>query len=952
MSSEILSISESNGKRKIKNKAPKRLRRKNKPVENDTEKNETEHILATDNGSLTNERPMPDNVPTVSSTSSITMDEVSYWKTCTKKAMDLLERQASNRRKLFIERHQERIDCIQCVLQQRQQICMLSEKYHSISQSYETLRDELRTKDERLKILDDRLHDRDELIRDNEFLRVQFRLVEQKCERLTVEYNKKLEETHCFEQEANEQIESLMDEIERIKRDLVLEEYRKQEAERKVRYYDEKLLTEQTGNKKMQQDLIQLRQELKSIHMRYDALQIEMLAMHKANNNDVSLIPTKDTSEKEWPSQRVGDRGFDEHVETKRSKRKTRDRTESSTSRTSSSSEHQTKVVKKLSKNKENDSDNPSLNRKKKSLKSNQTNKNHLPMVTVTQASPSIDQPIVAERDAGEKLFPSSRSATSDSSATTSDSHSTSSESQLLKPRTKKPSRYPCRRAQRPKQNKSSLYNDDFIPIDDFSHEFIYESHLGRSCKNVIVVSARHPHSFFLQTVDDLTHGDNFFSKMNEFYNRCFDAQRLAISKAALRANLCCVARDETYPDVWNRAQLLEYHRETDQCSLLLVDLGTWQECVPRANLRHILVPFRNECVRSVPCRLAGVAPAKPEKNGLWSECDIPDAIKTFRNVIDNVPTEVEVLDRSPNGSYFVNLFVTHETFVCVNDFLLYHKIAIPIDDCKTLKPEELDPVTHKPLLAIIYEFNLQGKLLAEEIEANELKQKEEQKKKYEEEQQRQSNCRLPCIRIIDIFSPTPKKLIFARYNKWVMIPWFCISSLFEPPLSESTIERFAILYKFSPVMITPLTNAVLCAHLEKCMPLVNYDAKPLSHGYETKIALYSIDCVRKLLLNHRFDNEFLFERLDEGREAEMKEDLDFWEVSSSQQNYFSVDSKKSNEKSKQSKIALLKSHKDQLESRLERMTLSNPEYQSIQRQLMNTMEELCELSNDSSSSY
>ncbi|CAF1452815.1 unnamed protein product, partial [Adineta ricciae] len=77
MPSEILSTNESNGKRKIKNKAPKRLRRKNKPVENDTEKNETEHISTTDNGSLTTERSIPDNVPTVSSTSSITMDEIS-----------------------------------------------------------------------------------------------------------------------------------------------------------------------------------------------------------------------------------------------------------------------------------------------------------------------------------------------------------------------------------------------------------------------------------------------------------------------------------------------------------------------------------------------------------------------------------------------------------------------------------------------------------------------------------------------------------------------------------------------------------------------------------------------------------------------------------------------------------------------------------------------------------
>lgn len=64
----------------------------------------------------------------------------------------------------------------------------------------------------------------------------------------------------------------------------------------------------------------------------------------------------------------------------------------------------------------------------------------------------------------------------------------------------------------------------------------------------------------------------------------------------------------------------------------------------------------------------------------------ILDAIKTFRNVIDNVPIEVEVLNQSENGSYFVNLFATHETFVCVNDFLLYHKIAIPVDDCRTLR--------------------------------------------------------------------------------------------------------------------------------------------------------------------------------------------------------------------------------------------------------------------------
>jgi hypothetical protein len=87
------------------------------------------------------------------------------------------------------------------------------------------------------------------------------------------------------------------------------------------------------------------------------------------------------------------------------------------------------------------------------------------------------------------------------------------------------------------------------------------------------------------------------------------------------------------------------------------------------------------------------------------------------------------------------------------------------------------------------------------------------------------------------------------------------------------------MLYKFSPVNITPLTNAVLCAHLEKCMILVNYNSKNLPQGRQIVIALYSIDCVRKLLLNHHFDNQFIFDRLDEAREVEMKNEQEFWEV-------------------------------------------------------------------------
>ncbi|CAF2351484.1 unnamed protein product [Rotaria sp. Silwood2] len=422
MPTESLRNSESSSKHKLKNKIPKRLRRKNKQNDNNIGENITNDIPKTDHITLTKENTIQENAPCLLNTSPsrtddnqvvVSMDETSmyYWKYCTKKALDILAKQASNRRKLLIERHQERIDSIQCILSQREQINTLTEENHSMSQLIDSLRNEVRTKDENIKSLEEKLHDRDGLIRDNEFLRVQLQVTEQKFQRITIEYSKKMEENHQHEDEYNEQIQSFIDEIERIKRDLVLEEYRKQEAERKVRYYEDKIKIEQNLNKKIQQDLIQLKQELKSIHVRYDSLQIEMLAMHKANNNDISLIPTRDTNENEWSKKRPINHDIDEQLETKRSKRKTRDRTKSSASTTS---------------------------------------KNHLPVVTLTEASPSNDQGILVEKDSTQLLIPPSASATSDSNTSTTDSQDTSCESQSTIARTKKQSRYPCRRAQRP----------------------------------------------------------------------------------------------------------------------------------------------------------------------------------------------------------------------------------------------------------------------------------------------------------------------------------------------------------------------------------------------------------------------------------------------------------------------------------------------------------------------
>lgn len=87
------------------------------------------------------------------------------------------------------------------------------------------------------------------------------------------------------------------------------------------------------------------------------------------------------------------------------------------------------------------------------------------------------------------------------------------------------------------------------------------------------------------------------------------------------------------------------------------------------------------------------------------------------------------------------------------------------------------------------------------------------------------------------------------------------------------------MLYKFSAVYVTPLNHPVLCANLEKAMSLVSYHNKDFCHSNQSKIALYSVDCVKRLLLNHYFNDEFISERLDEARAAEMKNDQEFWGI-------------------------------------------------------------------------
>ncbi|CAF4916359.1 unnamed protein product, partial [Rotaria socialis] len=75
--------------------------------------------------------------------------------------------------------------------------------------------------------------------------------------------------------QTSEHEQSLQEEIQRLRRDLGLELYRKQDAEKKARSFEDKLRHEQTELQKIQYDYTKTRHDFKTLQVKYDALQLE-----------------------------------------------------------------------------------------------------------------------------------------------------------------------------------------------------------------------------------------------------------------------------------------------------------------------------------------------------------------------------------------------------------------------------------------------------------------------------------------------------------------------------------------------------------------------------------------------------------------------------------------------------------------------------------------------------
>jgi hypothetical protein len=112
-------------------------------------------------------------------------------------------------------------------------------------------------------------------------LQTQMKNVQKRLDQLTNEHQRIIDEHTRQNHVHHEHDEQLHDEIQRLKRDLGLELYRKQDAEKKARAFEDKLRTEQVQWQKFQFDFTKTKHDLKTLQVKYDALQLEMIDLHR-----------------------------------------------------------------------------------------------------------------------------------------------------------------------------------------------------------------------------------------------------------------------------------------------------------------------------------------------------------------------------------------------------------------------------------------------------------------------------------------------------------------------------------------------------------------------------------------------------------------------------------------------------------------------------------------------
>ncbi|CAF0758607.1 unnamed protein product [Rotaria sp. Silwood1] len=415
------------------------------------------------------------------------------------------------------------------------------------------------------------------------------------------------------------------------------------------------------------------------------------------------------------------------------------------------------------------------------------------------------------------------------------------------------------------KTSDKEIYSltNEILMVDIVSNGYKYETsslelNIIQQCCIVSIIS---PYAFTIQLTKDLIACDAFFKTMNDYYNSIDD---LHISSEYLRKNLLCVTWDATAL-AWNRSQIMEYDLVDDTVNVFFVDLNSWDEHVPRSRLRFILTKYSSRPVYLSTCRLASIAPLNNNNNNdnQWNDV----VSKTFQNVVQNCQCDVEPLYKGRDNTFYVNLFALHdEAYVCLNDFLIHCKMAKPIDDISNEKNliYMLDD-NGQPMHSMIALYWNAGEAMRE-TETCVKKQNDDHQLSGSTELFQTKSISLIKVVMINEYD----KLIFARYNSYIMLPWFTISNVL-PEYNEEKIKNFANNFGFKPIIIDPLSDPLLCSQLIKLK-----SSKLIS----SQISLYSIDCVRKIFQISHYIQPDVYNLLDRARLAEASNDISFWDKS------------------------------------------------------------------------
>ncbi|UJR25019.1 hypothetical protein I4U23_006380 [Adineta vaga] len=410
-----------------------------------------------------------------------------------------------------------------------------------------------------------------------------------------------------------------------------------------------------------------------------------------------------------------------------------------------------------------------------------------------------------------------------------------------------------------------STSSNEILIADVNSNEYKYETsslelNLIQQCCIVSIIS---PYAFTIQLNRDLVECDAFFKVMNDYYNSIDD---LNISKEYIRTNLLCVTWDPIAL-AWNRSQIMEYDLIDDTVNVFFVDLNSWEEHVPRSRIRFILTKYSSRPVYLLTCRLAAIGPLTNNDTNEWNDV----VLKTFQNVVGNCQCDVEPLYKGRDNTFYVNLFAAHdEAYVCINDFLIHCKMARPIDDISNEKNliYTLDS-KGRPMHSMMALYWKAGEVMHEK-ESCTKKLHNDQRSSVSDDsfQTKYSLPDLPLIKVVMLNSY--EKIVFARYNSYIMLPWFTISNILHG-LDEENIKQFINKFSFKPIIIDPLSHPLLCSQLLKLTS---------KSCLSSQISLYSIDCIRKLLQIYQYTQTNIYDLLDRARLAEASDDISFWEKS------------------------------------------------------------------------